>query len=196
MRAGLRALYLCFFLASAGALAAGCRADGTPSPPGPAGKSQEASRAATRRGDACPVRVPGTTVTLVKTSSGAMLFFTTPAANVDAVRERVASLVQVARAAAANASPGADPGEPAPLRPVWDGRSQARLVPVQVDWSEEKDGARLTLTVEDPVHLKELHAYLERHVDRMRLGLCEPDFLAVAEPMNARGSAAANAGAS
>ena len=149
--------------------AAACKRSAPP-PAQPQANGKPASIA--RVEDACPVQVPATVVTVVNTTSGVAMYFTTMPANVAEVRRRVALLAKMEPIAAPTVADGPDV-EPPPS--VFG--APAKLVPMQAKAEDISDGASLVLTPLNPMDVEMLRAYAHNSAERMRLGRCPADFL-------------------
>jgi hypothetical protein len=99
-----------------------------------------------------PLTVPGTTVTVVDTPTGAAMTFVAAPASVEDVRARV-------RAMAARHNTGGAPG---------GSRWHGQMPPARASAEDVPDGARLIFEAEDPAQLQNLRNDVRAHADWLR----------------------------
>jgi len=111
--------------------------------------------------DACPLEVPGTTVTVADTDDGVALVFTTSGGDVADLRQRVQKMAEFHNS---HHAPGAA-ADPA-------GKAVGKPVPATARAEDVDGGARIVLTPTESSQLEALREHVREHAQKMASGDC------------------------
>lgn len=149
-------------------------------------------------GEACPMEVPGTTVSAQDVEGGVALAFTTSSPQVDEVRRRVQHMAAMTEGEGIDDTQGKTPAETGEHEGMHEGMHEgakeetAPLAEVVDSATAEniENGARLTLRTDDPAELAQLRQRAREHAQMMARGEC-PDLGGAStetgiEPMDTR----------
>jgi hypothetical protein len=103
----------------------------------------------------CPMRVDGATVAVTDTATGIAIAITTESGNVVELRRRIEMMAKMQ-----------DQKQTKP------GMMAGRMIPRTAIYEEIPNGAKLTLTPNDPAQLDVLRKQVRAHAERMRKGDC------------------------
>jgi hypothetical protein len=101
----------------------------------------------------CPMKVPGTDLSLTDVQNGIVLTITTKSGEVDELRRRIESMVKM-HSAPANAGMHGD------------------MMPFSIKYEEVGGGASLTLTPKDATQLDAFRIKVRQHAAQMKKGDC------------------------
>jgi len=101
----------------------------------------------------CPMRVPGTDLSVTDTENGIILSITTKTGDVAELRRRVENMAKMHSASSTTAMHG-------------------NTMPFFVKYEEIDYGARLTLTPKDPAQLDAFRTTVRQHAEQMKKGEC------------------------
>jgi len=102
----------------------------------------------------CPMKVPGTELSVANAVNGIVLTITTKTGDVAELRRRTESMARM------HSSPSNHAG------------MHANMMPFSVKYEEIVAGARLTLTPKDPAQLDAFRTKVRQHAEQMKKGEC------------------------
>jgi hypothetical protein len=101
----------------------------------------------------CPMKVPGTDLSITDAENGIALTLTTKSGELAELRRRVENMAKMHSASSNNAMHG-------------------NMMPFSIKYEEVAYGARLTLTPKNPAELDAFRATVRRHAEQMKQGNC------------------------
>jgi hypothetical protein len=101
----------------------------------------------------CPMKVPGTDLSITDAENGIALTLTTKSGELAELRRRVENMAKMHSASSNNAMHG-------------------NMMPFSITYEEVASGARLTLTPKNPAELDAFRATVRRHAEQMKKGNC------------------------
>jgi hypothetical protein len=101
----------------------------------------------------CPMKVPGTDLSITDAENGIALTLTTKSGEVAELRRRVENMAKMHSASSNTAMHG-------------------NMMPFSIKYEEVAYGARLTLTPKNPAGLDAFRATVRRHAEQMKKGNC------------------------
>lgn len=184
---GIPTVALVLTLASLAACAASQPAQQQPAPATAASRTEGADHEHGQQAgmmEMCPMRVPGTTVSVSDTERGVAVVFKTTG-DVTELRRRVRHMAEMHNRHHAEGTMGCCQGQgmmgggrDAGTAPEHGGRglmmgmSHERMVPATAAGEDVEGGARIVLTPKDPSQLAALRTHAHDHADRMARGEC------------------------